>query len=59
MYFKFTNKSKKLTNSIKKFESSWEHASNYVAKSYMSSDIPRERYFEDVKLQMDAKLWAE
>jgi hypothetical protein len=50
---------KKLTTSIKKFESSWEHASNYVAKCYMSEDITRERYFEDVKLQMDAKLWAE
>lgn len=25
----------------------------------MDSEIPRERYFDDVKLQMDAKLWAE
>ena len=40
-------------------KNSWEHASNYVAKCYMSSDVPRERYFDDVKLQMDAKLWAE
>ena len=40
-------------------ERSWEHASNYVAKCYMSPEIPRERYFDDVKLQMDAKLWAE
>lgn len=38
---------------------SWEHASNYVAKSYIDSDMTRERYFDDVKLQMDAKLWAE
>lgn len=38
---------------------SWEHASNYVAKSYMDKNIPRQRYFDDVKLQMDAKLWAE
>ena len=32
---------------------------NYVAKSYMSEDTPKETYFEDVKLQMDAKLWGE
>ncbi len=39
---------------------SWEHASNYVAKSYMLQDeFTREDYFNDVKLQMDAKLWAE
>lgn len=38
---------------------SWDHASNYVAKSYMDPTIPRERYFDDVKLQMEAKLWAE
>ncbi len=37
----------------------WEHASNYVAKCYKDPEIPRKRYFEDVKLQMDAKLWAE
>ena len=48
---------KKLTNSIKKLSNSWEHASNYVAKCYMDPEIPRERYFDDVKLQMDAKLW--
>lgn len=39
---------------------SWEHASNYVAKCYMTTDdITRDNYFNDVKLQMDAKLWAE
>ncbi len=38
---------------------SWTHASNYVAKSYKDSKMPRERYFDDVQLQMDAKLWAE
>jgi elongation factor 2 kinase len=37
----------------------WNHASNYVAKSYKDDTIPRERYFDDVRLQMDAKLWAE
>jgi len=25
----------------------------------MDPEVPRERYFDDVKLQMDAKLWAE
>lgn len=48
---------KKLSNII--HVDSWEHASNYVAKAYMDEDVPRERYFEDVKLQMEAKLWAE
>jgi elongation factor 2 kinase len=48
---------KKLSNSCHK--GSWEHASNYVAKSYLDPEIPRERYFDDVKLQMEAKLWAE
>lgn len=48
---------KKLSNFVHK--DSWEHASNYVAKCYMSNDVPRQRYFDDVKLQMDAKLWAE
>ena len=32
---------------------------NYVAKSYMAEDTLKETYFEDVKLQMDAKLWGE
>ena len=31
---------------------------NYVAKKYME-DVEREVYFEDVRLQMDAKLWGE
>jgi elongation factor 2 kinase len=39
--------------------STWESASNYVAKCYIDSSMTRERYFEDVQLQMDAKLWAE
>jgi len=34
-------------------------SNNYVAKSYMDDDTPRENYFDDVKLQMDAKLWGE
>ncbi|KAK6170357.1 hypothetical protein SNE40_018769 [Patella caerulea] len=36
----------------------WTHAGNYVAKSYIE-EVDREVYFEDVKLQMDAKLWGE
>lgn len=48
---------KKLSNFVHK--SSWESASNYVAKCYKDKEIPRERYFDEVKLQMDAKLWAE
>lgn len=36
----------------------WRTASNYVAKRYME-DVDKSVYFEDVKLQIDAKLWAE
>ncbi|XP_013782450.1 eukaryotic elongation factor 2 kinase-like [Limulus polyphemus] len=46
---------KKLSNFA---HENWEHASNYVAKCYMVN-VNREVYFEDVKLQMDAKLWSE
>jgi elongation factor 2 kinase len=35
-----------------------QQAHNYVAKSYME-DVGRDVYFEDVRLQMDAKLWGE
>jgi len=39
--------------------SDWSQQShNYVAKSYME-DVSRDVYFEDVHLQMDAKLWGE
>ncbi|RMZ94800.1 eukaryotic elongation factor 2 kinase isoform X2 [Brachionus plicatilis] len=48
---------KKLSNFVHK--ESWEHAANYVAKCYMDKSVERERYFDDVRLQMDAKLWAE
>ncbi|RUS71830.1 hypothetical protein EGW08_020415 [Elysia chlorotica] len=34
------------------------NASNYVAKSYIEV-VDRDTYFQDVKLQMDAKLWGE
>ncbi|XP_059168099.1 eukaryotic elongation factor 2 kinase-like [Physella acuta] len=35
-----------------------KNASNYVAKSYIEV-VDRDVYFQDVKLQMDAKLWGE
>ena len=31
---------------------------NYVSKRYIE-DVDRDVYFQDVKLQMDAKIWAE
>ena len=34
-------------------------SNNYVAKSYMDITVSRKTYYEDVKLQMDAKLWGE
>ncbi|XP_077359075.1 eukaryotic elongation factor 2 kinase-like isoform X1 [Festucalex cinctus] len=36
----------------------WKSASNYVAKRYMET-VERSVYFEDVRLQMEAKLWGE
>uniref|UniRef100_A0A8C8DRB4 Eukaryotic elongation factor 2 kinase n=1 Tax=Oryzias sinensis TaxID=183150 RepID=A0A8C8DRB4_9TELE len=38
--------------------SNWKSASNYVAKRYME-EVDRDVYFEDVRLQMEAKLWGE
>ncbi|XP_062270007.1 eukaryotic elongation factor 2 kinase isoform X4 [Platichthys flesus] len=49
-------RTKKLSNFS--HSSNWKSASNYVAKSYMES-VERKVYFEDVKLQMEAKLWGE
>jgi len=37
----------------------WRHAHNYVAKRYMATGVDQDVYFEDVRLQMDAKLWGE
>lgn len=48
---------KKLSNFVHR--ESWEHAANYVAKNFKDPEVPRERYFDEVRLQMDAKLWAE
>lgn len=36
----------------------WKHAANYVTKEYIDK-VPRDVYFDDVRLQMDAKLWGE
>ncbi|XP_071965681.1 eukaryotic elongation factor 2 kinase-like [Antedon mediterranea] len=36
----------------------WKHSGNFVSKRYMAS-VERDVYFNDVRLQMDAKLWAE
>ncbi|VDM97157.1 unnamed protein product [Thelazia callipaeda] len=36
----------------------WAHAQNFVAKKYITS-VNKEVLFEDVKMQMDSKLWAE
>ncbi|KTF85071.1 hypothetical protein cypCar_00021701 [Cyprinus carpio] len=47
---------KKLSNFS--HSSNWKSASNYVAKRYMET-VDREVYFEDVRLQMEAKLWGE
>ena len=52
-------------------EEDWKRDSNnYVAKRYTddckkdnytqgNTNVPRETYFEDIKLQMEAKLWGE
>ena len=47
---------KKLSNFTK--SKNWKHASNHVAKQYIN-EVPRKVYFDDVILQMDAKLWGE
>lgn len=47
---------KKLSNFCKSTD--WVHASNFVAKIYMEK-VERDVYFDDVKLQMDAKVWGE
>ncbi|XP_077979955.1 eukaryotic elongation factor 2 kinase-like isoform X2 [Glandiceps talaboti] len=47
---------KKLSNFAK--NDNWKQASNYVAKHYID-EVERDVYFEDVKLQMDAKIWGE
>lgn len=49
-------RTKKLSNFS--HSSNWKSASNYVAKRYMET-VDRNVYLEDVRLQMEAKLWGE
>ncbi|KAM8837210.1 eukaryotic elongation factor 2 kinase isoform 3-T3 [Spinachia spinachia] len=49
-------RTKKLSNFS--HSSNWKSASNYVSKRYMET-VDRNVYFEDVRLQMEAKLWGE
>ncbi|XP_078096692.1 eukaryotic elongation factor 2 kinase isoform X2 [Mustelus asterias] len=49
-------RTKKLSNFTR--HQQWKSASNYVAKRYIDS-VDRNVYFEDVRLQMEAKLWGE
>ncbi|XP_032826051.1 eukaryotic elongation factor 2 kinase isoform X1 [Petromyzon marinus] len=49
-------RTKKLSNFAR--HQQWKAASNYVVKRYMEP-VTRDVYFEDVRLQMDAKLWGE
>ena len=39
-------------------QSEWKYATNIVSKLYIEDVLPK-TYIDDVKLQMDAKLWAE
>lgn len=55
-HFLFLSTRKKLSNFS--HSSNWKSASNYVAKRYMEP-VDRDVYFEDVRLQMEAKLWGE
>ncbi|KAM4697540.1 eukaryotic elongation factor 2 kinase [Rhinophrynus dorsalis] len=49
-------RTKKLSNFTHKQQ--WKSAYNYVAKRYLET-VERDVYFEDVRLQMEAKLWGE
>ncbi|XP_060028812.1 eukaryotic elongation factor 2 kinase [Erinaceus europaeus] len=49
-------RTKKLSNFL--HTQQWKGASNYVAKRYIEP-VARDVYFEDVRLQMEAKLWGE
>ncbi|XP_062381872.1 eukaryotic elongation factor 2 kinase isoform X3 [Sardina pilchardus] len=49
-------RTKKLSNFS--HSNNWKSACNYVAKRYMEP-VDRDVYFEDVRLQMEAKLWGE
>ncbi|CEF71496.1 Eukaryotic elongation factor 2 kinase [Strongyloides ratti] len=47
---------KKISNFA--YDTDWKLAMNYVCKRYIQN-VDRNVIFEDVKLQMDSKLWAE
>ncbi|XP_063171288.1 eukaryotic elongation factor 2 kinase isoform X2 [Candoia aspera] len=49
-------RTKKLSNFL--HMQNWKGAFNYVAKRYIET-VNRDVYFEDVRLQMEAKLWGE
>uniref|UniRef100_A0A0P6J235 Eukaryotic elongation factor 2 kinase n=1 Tax=Heterocephalus glaber TaxID=10181 RepID=A0A0P6J235_HETGA len=49
-------RTKKLSNFL--HAQQWKGASNYVAKRYIET-VDRDVYFEDVRLQMEAKLWGQ
>ncbi|TNN09249.1 Eukaryotic elongation factor 2 kinase isoform 2 [Schistosoma japonicum] len=49
-------RAKKLSNFS--HTSDWSYASNHVAKRYIEK-VDAHVYFDDVRLQMDAKLWGE
>nr|XP_008121408.1 PREDICTED: eukaryotic elongation factor 2 kinase isoform X2 [Anolis carolinensis] len=49
-------RTKKLSNFL--HTQNWKGAFNYVAKRYIET-VNRDVYFEDVRLQMEAKLWGE
>uniref|UniRef100_H3CEM6 Eukaryotic elongation factor 2 kinase n=1 Tax=Tetraodon nigroviridis TaxID=99883 RepID=H3CEM6_TETNG len=49
-------RTKKLSNFSHR--SNWKMASQYVSKRYLET-VDRNVYFEDVRLQMEAKLWGE
>lgn len=49
---------KKLSTFTNSMHMDWARASNFVAKRYKLS-APREVYFDDVRLQMDAKALGE
>uniref|UniRef100_A0A8D0L399 Eukaryotic elongation factor 2 kinase n=1 Tax=Sphenodon punctatus TaxID=8508 RepID=A0A8D0L399_SPHPU len=49
-------RTKKLSNFL--HTQNWKGAFNYVSKKYIET-VDRDVYFEDVRLQMEAKLWGE
>ncbi|XP_040571934.1 eukaryotic elongation factor 2 kinase isoform X2 [Lepeophtheirus salmonis] len=50
---------KKLSNFCSDGQDWKSDCNNYVAKRYMDEEVKSKTYYDDVKLQMDAKLWGE